>query len=112
MKNENSFNIQIFDYDLLKTIQHSSDWETRETGHDIIEVENDLFVLQVWVNKMYGPAEIECNFGEKVNTDPQTGEYEFDYLDCADFISTCKNRSPIEVAIKLFIDFLSLYKGA
>lgn len=112
MKNENSFSIEIFDYDLLTAIQHTPNLEAYETGHDIIEVENELFVLQVWVNKMYGPAEIECNFGEKVNTDPQTDEYEFDYLDCADFINACKDRSPIVVAVMIFLEFLALYKGA
>lgn len=112
MESTNTFSIEVMDYELLLALTDSSNLERFETGHDIIEVDNKYFVLQVWVNKMYGSAEIECNFGKKIVLDNQSDQYEFDYLDSIDFIKACKEKSPIEVASTLFLDYLTQYKGA
>ncbi|MGM0231388.1 hypothetical protein IGJ28_003481 [Enterococcus sp. AZ091] len=106
------FILEIMDNELLYSLTDSPNLEKYETGHDILEVENEEFALQVWVNKMYGQAEVECNFGKKVNVNTQTGEYEFDILDSADFTNACKEAPPIPVALGFFLAFLTQYEGA
>ncbi|MBF0015395.1 hypothetical protein HAX42_14390 [Enterococcus casseliflavus] len=111
MNLNNCFTLEIMDSELLSSLTDSPNLEKYETGHDILEVQNEAFALQVWVNKMYGQAEVECNFGKKVNVNNQTGEYEFDYLDSADFVEACKDIPPMAVALGFFLSFLTHYEG-
>lgn len=93
--------IHIMDSKLLSSLQGEYSLAGYTCGHDILEVTNDHYALQLWVNTMYG-VELECNFGKKLDVEPDSTEYEFDYLDSFDMEEYLPTPHPLDTFLELF----------
>lgn len=110
MSCKNILSLEIYDSNLFEALPTSPDLQKYDTGHDIAEIGNDDYALQIWINAMHGPAEIECNFGRKINWNDSHDEYEFDYLDSFDITEHLNGATPTEVLIMFFLFFLNQYE--